>query len=280
MLFWWIAGMMGSAELLFVGVDKFQIDPDPVLCIVMALFVLPLSLGAVMTLRAKRRGTLEEPDAWPRFAIAGAVMTSLWAIIYFLVSRLPDPGRVTYLSTALEDHISLRPAYSLLYVLLYPIFALPYLVVRDPAVMRRLITADVVMIAVCSVFFVAVPVGVLRPPLPVTDDLGTWVLTQVWSSDVSWNCMPSEHCMAAMIAALACWESDKRVGAFAFLATFCIGLSTLFTKQHYLVDVVVGFALAIGLHAALRWSRSVDTEPTAGSSGVLDRLFDRISSAR
>ncbi|MGC4117755.1 MAG: phosphatase PAP2 family protein [Myxococcales bacterium] len=275
-VFWWVVGMMSDAMLMFVGVDKLHIDPDPTWTIVVALFVVPWSLAAALTWRAKRRGTLEEPDAWPRWALVGLVMFTLWATIYLLVSRLPDPSRVHYFSTELESNMLLRPAYALLYVLLYPIFVLPFFSVRDPAVMRRLVISYLVMIVFCSVVFVAFPVGVERPPMPAQDDLGTWVLSMVWATDVSWNCMPSEHCMAAMLAALACWESDKRVGAFAFLATLCIGLSTLFTKQHYLVDVFVGFALALVLHASVRLSvwRNLDVLPN-GSSDVLERIFGR-----
>lgn len=277
MVFWWIVGMMANAMLMFVGVDKLHIDPDPVWTIVVALFAIPWSLGAAMTWRAKRRGTLQEPDLWPHWALVGLVMFTLWATIYLLVSRIPDPSRVHYLPTTfVESSMLLRPAYALLYVLLYPIFVLPFFVVRDPLVMRRLVTSYLVMFVVCSLFFVAVPVGVERPPLPTDDDLGTWVLAQIWATDVSWNCMPSEHCMAAMLAALACWESDKRVGAFAFLATFCIGLSTLFTKQHYLVDVVVGFALALALHASMRmrsWEK-LEVLPQRPAQ-VLDRILGR-----
>jgi len=269
-------GMMVDAMAMFVAVDKLHADPDPALTIVIALFVLPWSLGAVMTWRASRNGTLSEPETWPKWALVGLVMFTLWATIYLLVSKVPDPSRVLYLPTTFESRMMLRPAYSLLYVLLYPIFVLPFFVVRDPAVMRRLVTAYLVMFVVCSTFFVVLPVGVERPPLPLEDNLGTWVLGKVWDTDVSWNCMPSEHCMAAMIAALACWESDKRVGAFAFFATFCIGLSTLFTKQHYVVDVIVGFSLGLALHASLRmrfW-QGLSLWPQRQAE-VLDRIFGR-----
>jgi len=272
-----VSGYFGGwlDRILVLLADAIYAFPSLLLAILLAIFAAPLSLAAVMVRWSLKRGPLEEPEEWPRWAAVGAAMFTGWAVSYLLISRVPEPEKVLYLSAELESHISLRPAYALLYVLLYPIFLLPYFVVRERSVLRRLVIANLIMIVGSSVCFVGCPVGVARPPLPEQMDLGVWVLRQVWGTDAPWNCMPSEHCMAAMIATLACWESDRRVGAFAFLATFAIGLSTLFTKQHYLVDVVVGFTLGIGLYAVLRWRASLGRQEKPSPEPGID-----ISAAR
>jgi len=75
----------------------------------------------------------------------------------------------------------------------------------------------------------------------------------VQGSDPPWNCLPSTHCAVAMLAALAILESDRRLGVWAVATAVGIGVSTMYTKQHYLVDVLAGFTLAGLTWWALWW---------------------------
>ena len=58
--------------------------------------------------------------------------------------------------------------------------------------------------------------------------------------DASSNSFPSMHTSVAMLAAL---HFQPHLGTAAFLFPLLIGLSCLFTKQHYVVDVPAGAAL-------------------------------------
>lgn len=58
------------------------------------------------------------------------------------------------------------------------------------------------------------------------------------------NCFPSLHVALGWIAALGVMEERKRLGAFAVVAAMIISLSTLTTKQHYVVDVLAGLGVA------------------------------------
>ncbi|MBI5542950.1 MAG: hypothetical protein HY901_03620, partial [Deltaproteobacteria bacterium] len=219
LLFWYVAGAMGGAQGMFLLTELVGVDITPQLALWAGVIAFPLALAAAMLALECGRQAALEPAAWDRWALIGLAMFVVWAGVYLLVCRVPLMQDLRYLPATLEARIPLRPAFSLLYILLYPIYLLPYFVVRERPVFQRLVAADLVMIVTCSLIFVAVPVAVERPPLPSGTDLGTWVLGVVWSNDVRWNCMPSEHCMAAMIASLACWESNRRAGAFAFLST-------------------------------------------------------------
>lgn len=269
--FWAIATLMASLELMFVLLEVFRVDVGRRVALWGGVIALPILVATALVLVERRRGISPGPPGSGSWALVGAVMLGLLAATYFLVGRVPEAHALRTLDSTFEARIPLRPAFSLLYILLYPIFLLPFLVVRDRAALRRLVAADLMMFAICTAFFMALPVSFERPPRPPPVDLGSWVLGLIWSNDVSWNCLPSEHCMSAMIAALVCWEANRKVGAFALLAALAIGVSTLFTKQHYLVDVVSGYAIAAGLHFALRWARSLEALP----SGVWDRLLNR-----
>lgn len=266
----YIASLLGGLEVVFglVEYGGYDFEPGPMLWIVPV--VLPVSLALLWAASEGKGAGAQEPGAWGRWGLVALGMFALWAGLYFLVGRCTDPARVRMLPATFEATIPFRTSYALLYVMLYPIFLLPFFAVRDRLAFQRLVAADLLMFAACSATFLALPIAFDRPPLPAgPQDFGTWVLALVRGSDPPWNCLPSEHCAAAMVAALATWEADRRMGAFAFFTAILIGISTLFTKQHYLVDVLSGYGLAASIHFALRWSRSFEGETRLGTAIAL-----------
>ena len=65
-----------------------------------------------------------------------------------------------------------------------------------------------------------------------------------YSLDPPYNCFPSLHVAWAFVAALTCYRVHRGVGLVALVWAAIIGVSTLFTKQHYVVDVIAGIAIA------------------------------------
>ena len=77
------------------------------------------------------------------------------------------------------------------------------------------------------------------------DGLTLRFLKCVQGQDGPENCFPSMHCSVAMLTAMHL-ISMSALGDWsivAFLFPLLIGISTLFTKQHYFVDVPAGFLL-------------------------------------
>ena len=68
-------------------------------------------------------------------------------------------------------------------------------------------------------------------------------LAYVPSLDGPSNCFPSMHCSVAMLTALHLFP---HLGTAVFFFPLLIGLSCLFTKQHFLIDVPAGAALGWG----------------------------------
>jgi membrane-associated phospholipid phosphatase len=73
-----------------------------------------------------------------------------------------------------------------------------------------------------------------------------WGLKTIYGSDVRYNCLPSLHVAQCFIAATVCHRVHRGVGRAAFVWASLVAVSTLFTKQHYLLDVIGGMALAYG----------------------------------
>lgn len=253
-LFVMVGPQLVFALVLFGG---FDFDQGAMKLFIPVLF--PISLSALFVFSEPPQVARSEPAAWWRWALAAALMFGVWAGSYFLVGKLIDPARVRFLPSALEDQVPFRPAFSLVYILLYPIFLLPFFAVRDRDAFRRLVAGYLLMFATCSAAFLIIPVAFDRPALPPPPhDLGTWILSLVHGSDPAWNCLPSEHCAVAMLASLMTWEANKRIGAFGFFTTLMIGLSTLYTKQHYLVDVLAGYGVSLCIFFALRRARCAE----------------------
>src|SRR4029077_8532284 len=106
---------------------------------------------------------------------------------------------------------------------------------------------------IAYVCFIAYPTVGPRPAKVLGDGFPEWTLRAIYSSDHRYNCLPSLHVAQCFLAAFACSRVNRRVGLAAMVWAFLVGLSTVYTKQHYVMDVVTGILLAmVGYFVALR----------------------------
>ena len=92
------------------------------------------------------------------------------------------------------------------------------------------------------VFFVLFPVATPEE-WRTADPRGSWserLLALVHRFDARTNSFPSMHTSVATLTALHLFEG---LGGWVFAFPLLIGLSCLFTKQHYVLDVPAGAAL-------------------------------------
>ena len=96
--------------------------------------------------------------------------------------------------------------------------------------------------------FLAYPTTNTRP---VIEGSGFWDLLAGWlySIDAADNLFPSIHCLVSWFCFLAV-KGQKKIPiwykAVSFILAVLVFLSTLFTKQHVIVDVAGGIFLAQG----------------------------------
>lgn len=252
-IFFVILGQQGT----FLLVAGFGLDFDPAWMVWILPAVMPISL-AVWRLWAERERLASFALApWPMWAVAGALLFGFWAGSYFFIGLVTDPARATLLPPELERFdrfVPFDPSYVFLYLTVYPLFLLPFLHARRAGTLVRLSVGYVVMLLISYVVFLLMPVTFPRPSLPETwSSFPVWVLQIVHGQDPPWNCLPSTHCAVALLAALAIVESDRRLGLWALLTALSIAVSTVFTKQHYIVDALAGFALAGVTYWAVWW---------------------------
>lgn len=165
---------------------------------------------------------------------------------YIFIGELWMTGRALHVpALSLDNAIPLRPSWSLIYGSLYVFVILPLLIVRQPEQIRRTVSAYLMIWIIAYVCFLIYPTVAPHPFKIHEQDFFAWVLGSViYNCDVPYNCFPSLHVAHSFVSALTCYHVHRGVGIAAVIWASLIGISTLFTKQHYILDVIAGVLLA------------------------------------
>lgn len=169
---------------------------------------------------------------------------------YLLVAGLM-PGRVLHAPELPVDRLlPFGPVWALVYGPLYLfLILLPVFVVREREHLRRTVWAYLLVWLTALVVFLAYPTVAPRPAHVAGGGFAVWGLRFLYSADPPYNCFPSLHVAHSFVSALACHRVHRRVGAMATLCASLVAISTLFAKQHYLLDVLAGVLLAAAAYA-------------------------------
>lgn len=146
-------------------------------------------------------------------------------------------------SLAIDERIPYWPGWVWIYsCLYYPMILYINLVVASPRDFTHLAISYIVLLGLQMIVFILFPVH--TPESWRTRDarrnLSERFLAFVQSIDGRSNSFPSMHCSVAMLTAL---HLLPHLGPAVFAFPVLIGLSCLFTKQHFLIDVPFGLAL-------------------------------------
>jgi membrane-associated phospholipid phosphatase len=204
-----------------------------------------------------RRDLVAQSLARP-YKVTVSMVALIGMVPFYIFIAGPTPGRTQHVpAIALDGAIPLVPAWSLVYGALYAfLIALPIFVVREQAHLRRTVRAYLAVWIAAYVCFLAYPTVAPRPEQIAQEGFGAWGLELLYGMDPPYNCFPSLHVAHSFVSALACLRVHRGVGVAATIAATFVALSTLFTKQHYVLDVVAGVLMAMVAYAAfLRSSR-------------------------
>ena len=241
-IFYAVIGM----QLDFVLFSFFGVSYPPAVGIFVALFGFPVTMTVIsMAIEARfKRHRICKVD-WRIWGIIGPVLFALWGLGYFLTGHMADPSRAMVLDHVFDRFIPFDHYWVFFYLSVYPMFLLPYFHVKRGRSLITLTLSYFIMLTISYSVFLALPVVMYtRPDIPTTD-FSSWCVNIVYGQDPLWNCLPSTHCGVAMISAIAMFRDNRKFGTWAIISTLLIGASTLFTKQHYIVDMLAGYVLAM-----------------------------------
>jgi membrane-associated phospholipid phosphatase len=72
-----------------------------------------------------------------------------------------------------------------------------------------------------------------------------WGLRFLYDADPPYNCFPSLHVAHSFVSALAAYRVHHTLGFVAVSCAWLVAISTLFTRQHYVADLIAGILLAV-----------------------------------
>ena len=179
-----------------------------------------------------------------RTAVPMAALIALVPFYIFIAELMP--GRTLHApEIPLDRLVPLRPAWALVYGALYLfLILLPVLVVRQGELIRRTLWTYLAVWIAAYVFFVLYPTAAPRPARVAGSGFAAWGLRFLYEADPPYNCFPSLHVAHSFVSAIASRRVHRGLGLAATVCAALVGISTLFTKQHYALDVIAGFLLA------------------------------------
>lgn len=164
----------------------------------------------------------------------------------YLVIGAHVRGQTLHLPAVVLDHVlPVQPAWTLIYGSLYLAVFLPMVVIHHEEHIRRTLWAFVIVWISGSIVWLCYPTILPRPAMTeIGGGFCAWTLRIAYSWDAPYNCFPSLHVAQPFLAALTCNLVSRRIGFAALVWASLVAVSTLFTKQHYVADVIAGIILA------------------------------------
>jgi membrane-associated phospholipid phosphatase len=167
---------------------------------------------------------------------------------YFWVQR-NHLGEPRIFNTSLDDYVPFWPGWVWIYTwAYYPMILLLVFLQPSFAAFNHAAFSFLVLLAMQCVVFYVFPVRVPDRwrDYDVNGSLSRRMLAFVQSYDKLSNSIPSMHVSVATLTALhldaALYPAYGSLAAVAFAFPVLIALSALFTKQHYLADILPGAA--------------------------------------
>lgn len=176
------------------------------------------------------------------------ILLAAWTLPYFVLNHLAT-FRTTFFdfSMPIDQKIPFIIPFIFVYVLLYVFVPLPYFLVKDDSLFRTTAKAYLSAFTVIYLFFLFLPGKMALPTIP-PDGIASWLLAFIRSAEHPHNLLPSVHVTMSMLSALACTHYKRIYGIIVLPLAVLIAISTIFVKQHYVLDIVAGAVLAFVIY--------------------------------
>ena len=150
-----------------------------------------------------------------------------------------------------------------------------YLLFKSPNGFRRYMQSIALGFTVAAVIFLVFPNGQdLRPAALPDDCVFCRMIAAIYSVDTNTNVLPSVHVLGTMaaISAVFCSElpllQKPWLRALLVVLALLINASTVFIKQHSLLDLLAGLLLSVIVHVAIytipAWVRAARAKKRTG----------------
>jgi len=179
-----------------------------------------------------------------KFRLGMMILVAAVASLYFPLNQMLSGG--FNLSTPLDAWVPLWPVWVVPYLLCPPAWVIALIWAAwkmDEQLFRSFISAGLFILLSAAMFFYIFPTYVQRPILTGTG-WAAQLLQMVYRNDGAYNAFPSGHVYQT---SLFCLFYNRLYPNHPWVwigIVVIVVLSTLFTRQHYLIDPFGGVAIA------------------------------------
>ncbi len=186
-------------------------------------------------------------------------LVCIQSILYFISKLLQ--GDLNLVGNVIDTKIPFVPAFFIPYCIWYlMIFIIPYyLYCKDKDKFIKYTMAYILCSMIGNIVFISYPSTVARPTVTGTD-IFSLIAKFIYWIDTPTNCFPSLHCAISMLFILYICESKNTniiTKISVCIISILIMLSTLFTKQHVVVDFISGDMLALIVYLIVKQSKKL-----------------------
>lgn len=173
----------------------------------------------------------------------------------YLLAKL-SPFSVHLLKSKIDDNIPFISHFIYFYISWYLMLVLiPFIFYKkDEKCFRNYMICSNVSIIIAFIIYFLYPTSIIRSTIPLTGFSG-FITEIIYTIDTPiLNCFPSMHCQLCFIyifSILSCKNISKKAKFGIILWSLLVVVSTLFVKQHVLLDVISAFVLSITIFIAV-----------------------------
>lgn len=189
---------------------------------------------------------------------------ALWLLylpIYLVTFHLAETyitSQYWVVHTPLDDKIPFVEEFVLAYTIWFPALwgICLYLFFRDPGAFKRFIWFIIISYSLCLAFYFIFPNGQnLRPRSFADPNVFTKAVQSFYANDTNTNVLPSMHVIGASAIVFAVFDSKRLrrpwLCVTAVITAVLIDLSTVFIKQHSILDVWAGLAVSAMIYVVV-----------------------------
>lgn len=185
----------------------------------------------------------------PLYSIVPLVCCFIFnSLIYFGVGLLSE-GRFHYdFTLSFDRSVPVIPEFIIIYFGCYIFWIVNSIMIARVSRENCMnyAVAYISSLSICGLFYLFMPTTNVRPDI-VGTGISEQLLRWLYSIDKAENLFPSIHCLLSWFCYIGIRgrkEIPKWYRAFSCVFAIMVFLSTQFTKQHYIVDIFGGVAIA------------------------------------
>lgn len=197
----------------------------------------------------------------PKYGFLSVIFCFVFnSLIYTGLQILMKDVKRFDLTTSYDNAIPFVPEWVFIYLGCFLFWAVSYILItrQGKEGWYHFAAGDYLSRILCGLFFILIPTTNSRPEV-LGDGLAQVLMRFVYQVDAPTNLFPSIHCLVSWLCFIGVRGKNyvpKWWRVFSCVSACAVFASTLFTKQHYIIDVIAGvvlrsFAIILAAMAAI-----------------------------